>query len=119
MFHCIENNQPRSLRTLLKYSSNKKLSTHCTINGQDVSLFLFAAQEGYIDCIKELLKYPSLVDINEKNPNGYSALHIAAQNGHLETIKVLTEFPGIDVQPRDNEGVFPKRNLSSSSSFCS
>lgn len=70
-----------------------------------MSSFLFAAQEGYTDCVKELLSYPS-VDVNEKNSTGWTALHAASQAGHLETVKLLINSPNIIVQPKDKDGIF-------------
>lgn len=80
------------------------MSIKCNVNGQEISSFLFAAQEGYTDCVKELLCYPS-VDVNEKNSTGWTALHAASQGGHLDTVKALMENEKIIVQPKDKDGV--------------
>lgn len=101
LFHCIENNQPRCLHELLKIPN---LSIKCKVDGQEVSSFLFAAQEGHLKCIQELLKYPS-VDVNESNPIGWTALHVAAQAGNLALIKLLMNTPQINKQPKDKKGV--------------
>lgn len=81
------------------------MSIKCNVNGQEISSFILAAQEGYNECVKELLKYPS-VNANEKNSTGWTALHAAAQGGHLETVKILIETGKIDVQPKDKDGIF-------------
>ncbi len=36
-------------------------------------------------------------DINVKDPNGYSALHVAAEKGYLEVVKDLVLLRGADV----------------------
>ena len=41
-----------------------------------------AADKGYVDILKELLKYSSTETVTKKNRSGFDPLHIAASQGH-------------------------------------
>lgn len=41
-----------------------------------------AAEKGYLDIVKELLKYSSKETLTMKNQSGFDPLHIAASQGH-------------------------------------
>ncbi|TYK23969.1 ankyrin repeat-containing protein [Cucumis melo var. makuwa] len=50
-----------------------------------------AAEYGYVDLVRELLKYYDLADAEIKARNGFDAFHIATKQGDLEILKVLME----------------------------
>ncbi|PSR90022.1 Ankyrin repeat-containing protein [Actinidia chinensis var. chinensis] len=50
-----------------------------------------AAEYGYVNLVREMIKYYDLVGASIKARNGFDALHIAAKQGDLEVVKVLME----------------------------
>lgn len=56
----------------------------------ETALFV-AAEYGYVDVVREMIKYYDLGAASIKARNGFDALHIAAKQGDLEVVKVLTE----------------------------
>nr|XP_023904012.1 ankyrin repeat-containing protein ITN1-like [Quercus suber]POE45804.1 ankyrin repeat-containing protein itn1 [Quercus suber] len=55
-----------------------------------------AADKGYLDILKELLKYSSTETLTKKNRSGFDPLHIAASQGHHAIVKVLLDHdPGL------------------------
>ncbi|OVA03559.1 Ankyrin repeat [Macleaya cordata] len=61
----------------------------------DTPLFT-AADKGYLDVVKELLKYTTKEGISRKNRSGFDALHIAAMQGHQAIVQVLLDHdPGL------------------------
>ncbi|XP_057781666.1 ankyrin repeat-containing protein At5g02620-like [Salvia miltiorrhiza] len=50
-----------------------------------------AAEYGYMEVVREMIKHYSLADAGIKAKNGFDALHIAAKQGDLEVVKVLME----------------------------
>ncbi|XP_031101273.1 ankyrin repeat-containing protein At5g02620-like isoform X1 [Ipomoea triloba] len=50
-----------------------------------------AAEYGYVELVREMIKYYDLVAAGIKAKNGFDALHIAAKQGDLEMVKVLME----------------------------
>ncbi|XP_058099006.1 ankyrin repeat-containing protein At5g02620 [Magnolia sinica] len=48
-----------------------------------------AAEYGYIDVVREMIKYHDIVSAGVKAKNGYDAFHIAARQGDIEILKVL------------------------------
>lgn len=50
-----------------------------------------AAENGYFDLVREMIKYYDLADAGIKARNGFDAFHIAAKLGYLEVLKVLVE----------------------------
>ena len=60
-------------------------------------LFFSAVKSGNLEKIKELL---DKVDINFKDRNEATALHIAVENGHTDIVKLLIR-KGIDVDHKD------------------
>lgn len=50
-----------------------------------------AAEYGYVDLVREMIKHYDLADAGIKARNGFDALHIAAKQGDLEILKVLLE----------------------------
>ncbi|KAL1323761.1 hypothetical protein HN51_034006 [Arachis hypogaea] len=50
-----------------------------------------AAEYGYVDLVKEMIRYYDLADAGIKARNGFDALHIAAKQGDLDVLKILME----------------------------
>ncbi|CAK7354692.1 unnamed protein product [Dovyalis caffra] len=50
-----------------------------------------AAEYGYVDVVREMIKYYDLADASIKARNGFDAFHVAAKQGDLEMLKVLME----------------------------
>ncbi|XVF08022.1 hypothetical protein REPUB_Repub06bG0189500 [Reevesia pubescens] len=50
-----------------------------------------AAECGYADLVKEMMKHYDIVLADVKARNGYDAFHIAAKQGDLEILKILME----------------------------
>ncbi|KAK9280701.1 hypothetical protein L1049_014399 [Liquidambar formosana] len=50
-----------------------------------------AAEYGYVDVVREMIKYSDLAAAGIKARNGFDAFHIAAKQGDLEILKVLME----------------------------
>ncbi|KAJ8899862.1 hypothetical protein K2173_019565 [Erythroxylum novogranatense] len=50
-----------------------------------------AAECGYVDLVKEMIKYCDISSAGLKARNGYDPFHIAAKQGDLEILKVLME----------------------------
>ncbi|PIN23958.1 26S proteasome regulatory complex, subunit PSMD10 [Handroanthus impetiginosus] len=50
-----------------------------------------AAEYGYFEVVREMIKYHDIAAAGIKANNGFDALHIAAKQGDLEVVKVLME----------------------------
>lgn len=50
-----------------------------------------AAEYGYVELVREMIKCYSLADAGIKARNGFDAFHIAAKQGDMEVLKVLME----------------------------
>ena len=79
---------------------------HGTINrNQPKFPLLLAAEKGYVDIGRLLLKYGALVD--EQDEEGFSALHGAAGHSHHDFIKMLIEERHADPTVRLANGSMP------------
>ncbi|CAN1167229.1 Ankyrin repeat-containing protein At5g02620 [Linum perenne] len=50
-----------------------------------------AAEYGYVDLVREMIKYYDLADAGIKAKNGFDAFHIAAKQADLDVLRVLME----------------------------
>ncbi|KAJ4979225.1 hypothetical protein NE237_010005 [Protea cynaroides] len=66
------------------------------VNELDETALFTAAEKGYLDVVKELLKYSTKECISRKNRSFFDPLHIAANQGHQAVVKLLLEHdPGL------------------------
>ncbi|KAL6577241.1 hypothetical protein OROMI_011517 [Orobanche minor] len=63
----------------------------CKQNSAGETALYIAAEYGYFEVVKEMIKHYDLVGAGIKAKNGFDALHIAAKQGDLEVVKVLME----------------------------
>lgn len=87
----IRENSPDCLEILLSDSSKLVNTPMKIIRYLPLS---FAAECGYINCIKVLIKYGA--DINLKDVSGFTALHNAVCENHINCVRLLLES-GADV----------------------
>ncbi|XP_061949656.1 ankyrin repeat-containing protein At5g02620-like [Populus nigra] len=50
-----------------------------------------AAEYGYVDVVREMIKYYDLANAGIKARNGFDAFHVAAKQGDIEILRVLME----------------------------
>ncbi|KAK0606532.1 hypothetical protein LWI29_000227 [Acer saccharum] len=56
----------------------------------DMALYV-AAEYGYVDLVKEMIKFHDIAMAGTKSRNGYDAFHIAAKQGNLECLFLYIE----------------------------
>jgi ankyrin repeat protein len=61
-------------------------------------VLIASAKAGNANVVKGLIAVTRLVDVNEKDGTGYTALMHAAANGHLEIVKLLSTVDGINME---------------------
>ncbi|MDR1261457.1 MAG: ankyrin repeat domain-containing protein [Rickettsiales bacterium] len=66
---------------------------------------LDAAKNGNIEKVKYLVNEGADVDTRDQNCN--TPLHLAAYNGHTDTVEALLNAEGINVNAKDNNGATP------------
>ena len=64
-------------------------------------LCIWLLDNGKLDCVKALIEAGA--DLNAKENDGWTALHLAACNGKLDCVKALIEA-GADLNAKDNDG---------------
>ncbi|KAL6275959.1 hypothetical protein ACE6H2_019560 [Prunus campanulata] len=60
-------------------------------NSSDETALYVAAEYGYVDLVREMIKYYDLADAGIKARNGFDAFHIAAKQGDMDVLNVLME----------------------------
>uniref|UniRef100_A0A5B7BVT1 PGG domain-containing protein n=1 Tax=Davidia involucrata TaxID=16924 RepID=A0A5B7BVT1_DAVIN len=77
---------------ILTNSGDEELKELLSKQNQSGETALYVAAEyGYVDLVKEIIKYYDIGLAGIKARNGYDAFHIAAKQGDLEVLKVLME----------------------------
>lgn len=79
------------------------------INGLDKSgstPLYWSAHGGHEDCIKEMMKYGSKVQLDIQNKMGDTALHAASWKGHAKIVQMLLSA-GANPQIRNNDKKLP------------
>ncbi|KAB2085003.1 hypothetical protein ES319_A05G372600v1 [Gossypium barbadense] len=61
------------------------------INELGETALFTAAEKGYLDVVKELLKYSNKETVTKKNKTGFDPLHIAASQGNHAIVQVLLD----------------------------
>lgn len=74
------------------------------MNRGGLTPLLYAAREGHLDCLRELLRAKAQVDLPD--PDGTTALLLALMNGHWDAAKLLLDA-GADVNQWDFYGQSP------------
>jgi len=82
---------------------------------------LFAAANGNLSVIQDLLHTPNIVDIDEKGPGGWTALTFAAAMGHVKVFKYLlsrgariikSDYESLNAIALAMQTIWPKRRPS-------
>ncbi|KAL8136022.1 ankyrin repeat-containing protein At5g02620-like [Apium graveolens] len=77
---------------ILTKSEDKELKELLSKQNQSGETALYvAAKFGYVDFVKEMIKYYDIGDAGIKARNGSDAFHIAAKQGNLEVVKILMD----------------------------
>ena len=99
LYDAVKANRPDIVRLLCE--SNAKVNVFC--NDSDTPLTI-AAEEGFIEVIRVLLKYGKGIDLEKRCHCWHSAppLYHAAIKGHVDAIAVLCEA-GADLSARDGK----------------
>jgi len=71
-----------------------------------MNLLHWAADRGYTDITKVLLKHK--IDVNSQDKEGQTALHYASSCGYLEVVQILLDN-GADKSIPDDEGLLPEQ----------
>jgi ankyrin repeat protein len=69
---------------------------------QQGSPLCIAAQKGHEDIISYLLENVGDIDVQLKNYQGETALHLAVRGGHLKSCRLLLQHPGFPVTSTNN-----------------
>ncbi|GMH10121.1 hypothetical protein Nepgr_011962 [Nepenthes gracilis] len=86
-----EGNLKEVLR-IVASSEDVELKGLLSMQNQSGETALFVAAEcGYVDVVKELIKHYDMGSAAIKAKNGYDAFHVAAKQGNLDILKILTE----------------------------
>ncbi|KAF3164646.1 hypothetical protein TWF751_009541 [Orbilia oligospora] len=84
------------LEILLK---NNTLNINTPENLTNMAPLMFAAKQGFIECVRLLLNEPYLA-IDRRDRNGYTALHLATMEGHFEIVQLLSSH-GADISAEE------------------
>ncbi|WOG85192.1 hypothetical protein DCAR_0104380 [Daucus carota subsp. sativus] len=77
---------------ILATNEGKELKELLSKQNQSGETALYvAAKLGYVDFVKEMIKYYDIGDAAIKARNGSDAFHIAAKQGNLEVVKILMD----------------------------
>lgn len=78
------------IKGIIDYTGEKELTELLVKQNSagETSLYV-AAEYGYCDLVKEMIKYYDLVAAGIKARNGFDALHIAAKQGDLGMLMVV------------------------------
>ncbi|XP_077232921.1 ankyrin repeat-containing protein At5g02620-like [Tasmannia lanceolata] len=78
------------VKEILAGIDEKELNNLLSKQNQSGETGLYVAAEyGYIDLVREMIKYHDIVSAGIKAKNGYDAFHIAARQGDIEILKEL------------------------------
>ena len=65
------------------------------------------SEDLFLDCVVDLLLAQPGIEVNAKDSNGLTALHIAGAYGNLATLKKILAVPGLFLNERDHKGRTP------------
>lgn len=98
LFKAVYKNRLYEVQHLLLKMSEDKSNDINKLNKAGNTVLLVAVKSGQTDVVRELLAYPT-INVNLKDKNGDSALHIAVNN--LSCLKLLLLDPRVDHSLRD------------------
>ena len=65
------------------------------------------SEDLFLDCVVDLLLAQPGIEVNAKDSNGLTALHIAGAYGSLATLKKILAVPGLLLNEKDHKGRTP------------
>ena len=65
------------------------------------------SEDLFLDCVVDLLLAQPGIEVNAKDSNGLTALHIAGAYGNLATLKKILAVPGLLLNEKDHKGRTP------------
>jgi ankyrin repeat protein len=74
---------------------HKNLSNHTTVDNNVLSDFYVACFEGNIDSVRKILEKNYFKNINRRETNCSTALHIAVECGHVDIARLLLHEYGV------------------------
>ena len=72
-------------------------------NNTDATALMTACYHGYYNVAQELLQTKKIIDINEQNYHGMTALHMAAQAGYEKIVELLIKY-GLEIDSTTEDG---------------
>jgi len=66
-----------------------------------------ATKDGKVDDVKEILRNPVSLNVNQGSSLGFTALHRASASGYDSIVPLLLAHPDIDVNQKENDGYTP------------
>ncbi|XP_066901271.1 transient receptor potential channel pyrexia isoform X2 [Halyomorpha halys] len=100
----VRNNSREILQCLLESPGRERKDVKSKDERRGMTPLQIAAQEGYVDCVKELLDVK--VDIFLET-DGQTALHLAAKSGHLEVVQALVSHDQSILEVKNKSGWYP------------
>ena len=82
-----------------KYGSRTSVQHVRSSSSKNTAVLIVATKSNFVEVVRTLVK--ANADINQKDEQGETALHVAARFGHVECARILLE--GSDVQMADTE----------------